>query len=214
MRMRVPAAVVFLILGSAHPAFGEVAYSRYKYGTWYSSPGCCNTIYTQDYDCQGRVLPSPYNPNGEGCYNTRSGDYIYGTCGGGCVMPSCGGMPTKLCVNEQANIGCGNCDVFLEPLAGSPPSNCTSRADPACAGRWGCGDILGNSCYTLPYDGDGDLASGYLCDKRTPQRIASGCQPPDLTCPAVGSFRAENREGRQRSHHPVCLRRPEHRGRV
>jgi hypothetical protein len=121
MKTRSLLAAAFLVLLNIVPAWGEVAYTRYKYGTWYSSPGCCNTIYAQEYDCQGRIIASPYNPNGKGCYNTGSGDYIYGTCGGGCIQPVCGGRPTKICVNDQPNIGCGNCDVFLAPLPGWPP---------------------------------------------------------------------------------------------
>ena len=195
MNKRTPlfASILFGLLSTlitVVPAWSELAFTRYKYGAW-SSPWCCYTIYAQDYDCQGRIIPSPYNPQGKGCYNTGSGDYIYGTCGGGCVMPACGGIPTKICVIDQPNIGCGNCNVFLHPLPGSPPSNCTSQVDPACNG--GCmWWPSGRSCYTVPYDATVDMDSGYLCDRRTPAMIASGCRPEAISsCLSIESFSAE-----------------------
>ena len=171
-----------LVLVAIVPAFGEVAYTRYKYGC-YSTPWCCYSILAQDYDCQGNRI---IQWNSLSCYDTGSGNYWTGTCGGGCIQVACGGQPTKICVIDQPNIGCGNCDVFLEPLPGYRPANCTSQLDPACR------DCMiwpsGMSCYTVPYDASADLDSGFLCDRRTAEMIASGCNPPDLSCPTPGSF--------------------------
>jgi hypothetical protein len=77
----------FLLLGvSVFPAVtlwgqstdtpGAVAYTRYKWGCFYASPGCCNSILAQDYDCLGR---RKIQPSGIGCYNTGAGDWIIGT---------------------------------------------------------------------------------------------------------------------------------------
>lgn len=146
---------------------GVVAFTRYRWGSRYASPGCCNSILGQDYDCQGSIF--------QACYDTGSGSTDFGTCGGGCRTPTCGGTPTKLCVIDQPNIGCGNCDVFLQPLPGSPPSNCTSQVDPVCAAQSGCGGL--SSCYTQPFDARADMNSGYLCDKRTQDMTSAGCRP-------------------------------------
>ena len=166
-----------------------VAYTRYKWGGFYASPGCCFSILAQDYDCLGQ---RKIQANGTGCYNTGSGDTIYGTCGGGCVVPTCGGTPTKLCVINQPNIGCGNCDVFLSPMRGSPPANCTTQVDPACGQIYGCGTPGGWPCYTQPFDGSADLDSGFLCDKRSAEMIAGGCRPDAvLSCLSIETFAAE-----------------------
>jgi len=61
-----------LSLASSGWSTPPVAFTRYKYGTWYSSPGCCNTILAQDYDCEGMRIER----FGRSCYNTGSGDYI------------------------------------------------------------------------------------------------------------------------------------------
>jgi hypothetical protein len=168
---------------------GNVAYTRYKWGSFYISPGCCNSILAQDYDCLGQ---RKIQPSGIGCYNTGSGDWMIGTCGGGCVSPTCGGVPTKLCVINQPNIGCGNCDVFLSPMPGSPASNCTSQVEPACSQRYGCGTPGGYTCYTLPFDGSSDLDSGFLCDRRSAEMIAAGCRPDAvLSCLSINTFSAE-----------------------
>jgi hypothetical protein len=78
---------------------GAVAYTRYKWGSFYISPGCCNSILAQDYDCLGQ---RKIQPSGIGCYNTGSGDWIIGTCGGGCQSPTCGGCPDQALRDQPA----------------------------------------------------------------------------------------------------------------
>ena len=156
------------ILITAIPGWGEVAFTRYKYGAYNNGFGCCYTIYGQDYDCQGSRI-TQYS--GHSCYDTGSGDWIYGTCGGGCVGATCSGVATTFCVGVNPNIPCTlHCSVFLDLLGDTGPANCTQQQDQYCSNP-------------VPFDAAADLDGGYFCDKRTPQMVASGCR-----CLSIGTF--------------------------
>ncbi len=100
-------------------------------------------------------------------------------------MPTCSGKPTRIGVSDNFSCYGAPCDVVIEPLPGPLPATCDTQIDPACYEiSHQCSAFpSGTSCYTVPYDASADMDSGYLCDKRTPQMIASGCR-----CLSVDSF--------------------------